>query len=433
MKITILGAGIIGVCTAWHLLERGHEVTVVDRQAGPAMETSFANAAQISVGYCEPWANRDAPQKILRWMLSQEAPLLFRPQWPWGEGLQQWLWAGRFLMECNDRAYARNVAQLAALGSYSHAALKEIVASTGISYHRLEKGIAHFFLDQGALDAAASAAGLMARYGIVREVVDRSRLLQIEPALQQYADHIVGATYTATDESGDARMFTEALARRCAAGGVRFLWGHDVLDLQLHDGHVEAVKVYCRDDATVHRLLADQFVLAMGSYTAGLLRSVGIRLPIYPGKGYSATLRILRPELAPQVSLIDDSVKCAMTRLGDTLRVAGTIEVGGYDLSLQTPLAQARCAMLLRRVEAVLPGVCDTRAADLGGDPKFWTGLRPATPTNLPYIGKTRLRKLWVNAGHGTLGWTHGAGSGKALAELMSGQTPDLAFRFYGI
>jgi D-amino-acid dehydrogenase len=180
-------------------------------------------------------------------------------------------------------------------------------------------------------------------------------------------------------------------------------------------------------------LKADAVVVACGSYSEPLLRHVGVRLPIYPGKGYSATFQILRPELAPQVSTIDDEVKCAMSRLGDLLRVAGTIELGGYDLSLTSPLAKARCAMLARRVEEVLPGVCDIRQSSEGGTPNFWTGLRPATPTNIPYIGKTPVKKLWVNAGHGTLGWTHGAGSGKALAELLSGHTPDIAFSFYGV
>ena len=178
---------------------------------------------------------------------------------------------------------------------------------------------------------------------------------------------------------------------------------------------------------------ADAFVVACGSYTAPLLRTVGVDLPIYPGKGYSATFKILRPELAPQVSTIDDEVKCAMSRLGDQLRVAGTIELGGYDLSLTSPLAKARCAMLARRVEEVLPGACDTRLQSEGGTPNFWAGLRPATPTNIAYIGQTPVGKLWVNAGHGTLGWTHGAGSGKAMAALISGHKPDVAFKFYGV
>ena len=432
MKIIVLGAGIIGISTAWHLAQRGHEVTVVDRQAGAALETSFANAAQISVSYCEPWANRDAPWKALKWMFSKEAPLLFRPQIPLGEGWHQYRWGLEFLANCNDTAFERNVQQLVALGSYSHAALKQVVRDTGIAYNRLEKGIAHYYVDQRSLDTAAGAAALMAKYGVNRRVVSKQELLKIEPAFQQFADHIVGGTFTASDESGDARVFTQELSQRCLERGVQFLWNHDVLGLDPAGGSIASTRVRSQTTGQEQSLTADHFVLAMGSYTAPLLRTVGVNLPIYPGKGYSATFKILKPELAPQVSLLDDSVKCAMSRLGDDLRIAGTIEVGGYDLSLDSPLARARCAMLARRVETVFPGVCDTRLAEEGGKPHFWTGLRPATPTNIPYIGKSKVGKLWVNAGHGTLGWTHGAGSGKAIAELISGHRPDMPFGFYG-
>ena len=432
MKITVLGAGIIGVSTAWHLVELGHEVIVVDRQPEAALETSFANAAQISVSYCEPWANKEAPWKALKWMFSKESPLLFRPQMPFGKGLQQYRWGMEFLANCNDTAFERNVQQLVALGSYSHSALKDIVDATGIEYNRLEKGIAHFYVDQKSFDAAAGAAALMAKYGVKRRVVSRAELLKIEPAFQQYADHIVGGTFTPSDESGDAREFTQQLALRCAERGVQFLWNHDVLSLNKTGNTLDTVSVQDRASGRVSALKSDEFVLSMGSYTAPLLRTVGVNLPIYPGKGYSATFKILKPELAPQVSFIDDSVKCAMSRLGDTLRIAGTIEVGGYDTGLDSSLSRARCHMLARRVETVFPGVCDTRLETEGGNPQFWTGLRPATPTNIPYIGKSKVGKLWVNAGHGTLGWTHGAGSGKAMAELISGTKPEMNFKFYG-
>jgi D-amino-acid dehydrogenase len=431
MKILVLGAGIIGVSTAWHLAERGHEVTVVDRQPEAALETSFANAAQISVSYCEPWANKEAPWKALKWMFSKEAPLLFRPQLPLGKGWHQYRWGLEFLANCNDAAFERNVQQLVALGSYSHSALKNIVAATGIEYNRLEKGIAHFYVDQKSFDAAAGAAALMAKYGVKRRVVSREELLKIEPAFQLYADRIVGGTFTPSDESGDAREFTQQLAQRCAERGVQFLWNHDVLSLNQTANTLDTVSVQDRASGKVSAMTSDQFVLCMGSYTAPLLRTVGVNLPIYPGKGYSATFKILKPELAPQVSFIDDSVKCAMSRLGDSLRIAGTIEVGGYDTGLDSSLSRARCHMLARRVEEVFPGVCDTRLETEGGNPQFWTGLRPATPTNIPYIGKSKVSKLWVNAGHGTLGWTHGAGSGKAVAELISGDKPEMNFKFY--
>ena len=436
MKVVVLGAGIIGISTAWHLLERGHQVTVVDRQPDAALETSFANAAQISVSYCEPWANRDAPLKALKWMFSKDAPLLFRPQLD----VRQWLWGLKFLGQCNDAAFERNVQQLVALGAYSHSALKDVVRATGIAYDRLERGIAHYYTDAQSFDTAGDAAALMRKYGVERRVVSTAELLAIEPALSPFAHRIVGGTYTASDESGDARVFTQALAARCAERGAELLYGQAITQLNKINGAIESIATQAvntwtraqKDPKNTRMLTADAFVVACGSFSAPLLRTVGVDLPIYPGKGYSATFRLLEPVQAPVVSMIDDQVKCAISRLGDQLRVAGTIEVGGYDLTLTTPLARARCALLARRVEEVLPGVADTRLESEGGTPNFWAGLRPATPTNIPYIGQSPVGKLWVNAGHGTLGWTHGAGSGKALAELISGEQPAMAFGFYG-
>jgi D-amino-acid dehydrogenase len=440
MKIIVLGAGTIGICTAWHLLELGHDVTVVERQADAALETSFANGAQISVSYCEPWANKEAPLKALKWMLSKEAPLLFRPQNPFGPGLQQYRWGLQFLANCNDTAFERNVQQLVALGAYSHAALKHVVAATAIQYNRLERGIAHYYCDQKSFDGAGDAAAMMRKYGVNRQVISKDELLKIEPAFTSFANQIVGGTITPSDESGDCRVFTQELAKLCAARGATFLYEHSVERLNVAGGTINSIAVRALSTGAsgknnIHvpqTLKADHIVVACGSYTAPLLRTVGVHLPIYPGKGYSATFKILKPELAPLVSTIDDSKKIAISRLGGELRVAGTIEVGGFDLSLDNPVAQARCNMLARRVEEVLPGVCDTRSEAEGGQPNYWTGLRPATPTNIPYIGQTPVRGLWVNAGHGTLGWTHGAGSGKALAELVHGKKPAMDFKFYG-
>ena len=442
MHIVVVGAGIIGTSTAWYLAERGHRVTVVERQADAALETSFANAGQISVSHCEPWANRDAPLKALQWMFSKEAPLLFRPQWPVGEGWQQYRWSLRFLAECNDAAFHRNVGHIVALGAYSHAALKALVAQTGIDYHRLERGISHFFATQAAFDGACELAGLMQQFGVQREVISTAELLRLEPSLAPFGERIVGATFTASDESGDACVFIQALARDCAARGVEFLFSHRLERLEVTGATVRGVRVrpLANQGATegasaggsVRTLAADAVVVACGSYSAPLLRRVGVDLPIYPGKGYSATFPILRPERAPSVSVIDDSRKIAITRLGDQIRVAGTIEVGGYDLGLDSAVSQARCQMLARRVEEIWPGMCDTRLPHEGGHPQFWAGLRPATPTNIPFIGQTPVRGLWVNAGHGTLGWTHGAGSGKALAARMDGENPITGFPFCG-
>ena len=429
MRVTVLGAGIIGVSTAWHLLERGHEVTLVDRQADAALETSFGNAAQISVSYCEPWANREAPLKALKWMFDPEGPLKFRPQLD----PAQWKWGLQFLAQCNDTAFERNVAQLVALGQYSHSALKAIVASTGIQYHRLTKGIAHYYTSQQSFDDAGSAAEVMRRHGVARRVVSRDELLRIEPALRGFADRIVGGTYTESDESGDCRVFTQELLRLCQARGLHTLMQHDIQRIHTQGGEVQSVQVRDQLGGQVRQLQADAFVVACGSYTTALLKQVGVSVPIYPGKGYSATLPLLRPDQAPSVSLLDDQMKCAVSRLGNQLRVAGTIELGGFDMRLDTPLARTRSRMLVRRIEQVFPGVADTRTPEEGGDPQFWCGLRPATPTNIPLMGRTRVGKLWVNAGHGTLGWTHGAGSGKALAELVSGEQPAMNFNFCGM
>ncbi len=428
MHVMVLGAGVIGVSTAWHLLQRGHAVTLIDRQPDAALETSFGNAAQISVSYCEPWANRQAPLKALKWLFDPDGPLKFRPQLD----PAQWRWGLQFLAQCNDTAFERNVAHIVALGRYSHDALKQVVADTGISYQRLTKGIAHYYTSQKALDEAGAAAELMRRYGVNRCVVDRQELLRIEPALRAYAEQLVGGTYTESDESGDCRVFTQALLRCCEAQGLVSLMSHDIEQIQTSGGRLQAVRVRSRLSGSAHTLRTDAAVVACGSYSTVLMRQVGVRLPIYPGKGYSATLDLIRPDAAPQVSLIDDQRKIAISRLGQQLRVAGTIELGGFDLSLDTPLARRRAEMLVRRIEEVFPGVADTRLARDGGDPRLWCGLRPATPSNIPVMGQSPVRGLWVNAGHGTLGWTHAAGSGKALAELISGEQPAMQFGFWG-
>lgn len=422
MRVIVLGAGIIGISTAWYLLEEGHEVIVVDRQPDAALETSFANGAQISVSFCEPWANAAAPFKVAKWLLHADSPLLFRPHLD----PQQWRWGLHFLAQCNDAAFARNVRQLVALGRYSHESLKALVEATGIRYDRLQKGILHFFSSREDFDSGVRAAALMRGLGVDRRVLDREEVLAVEPALAAFGPRLHGGTYTPSDESGDAHVFTQQLARLCAARGATFLWEHRVHALEVVGGRVEAVHLAPREGAAL-RLKGDAVVAALGPWTAPLLRLCGIRLDIYPAKGYSATLALRHPERASTVSLLDDSRKIAISRLGDRIRIAGTAELAGYDNSLDTPTARARCQALIRRYEELFPGVADT------SEPHFWAGLRPSTPDNIPYIGRSRLPNLWLNAGHGTLGWTHGAGSGRALAELMSGRRPALDFRFCGL
>jgi D-amino-acid dehydrogenase len=422
MKVIVLGAGIISVATAWYLLEEGHDVTVVERQPEVVVEAKFANGAQISVCFCEPWASAGAPFKVARWMLQDDSPLLFRPRLD----PHQWRWALSFLGQCNDAAFARNVEQLVALGRYSHESLKSVVAATGIQYERLERGILHFFSSAADYESGLKAAALMREHGVDRRVLGRDEVLQVEPALKAFGEHIHGGTYTPSDESGDARVFTQKLAERCAARGATFLYGHDVLGLDKAGNRIAGVRVRDRATGRGATLTSDHVVAAAGSFTAPLLRPLGIHLNIYPAKGYSATLRLKRPEDASVVSLLDDTRKIAISRLGDHVRIAGTAEMAGYDTSIDGATSRKRCEALVRRYEQLFPGVADT------SEPNFWAGLRPSTPNNLPYIGRSKIANLWLNAGHGTLGWTHGAGSGRALAELVSGRRPQLEYGFCG-
>ncbi len=423
MKIIVLGAGIIGISTAWYLLEQGHEVTVVDRQDEAALETSFANGAQISVSFCEPWANAGAPFKVAKWLLRDDSPLLFRPKLD----PRQWLWGLSFLTQCTTAAFERNVEQLVQLGSYSHASLKTLVAQTGIEYDRLERGILHFFSSQADFEAGAAGAEIMRRHGVDRRILNRAEVLKVEPALSSFGARIHGGTFTPSDESGDARVFTQKLAQLCIERGATFLYGHDVLALSRRGQQVDQVQVANRATGEKRNLPADAFVAALGSYTPALLRPLGECLNIYPAKGYSATLRLKRPEAASVVSLLDDTRKIAISRLGDHVRIAGTAELAGFDTRLDSATAKLRCAALVSRYEELFPGVADTTERN------YWTGLRPSTPTNIPYIGRSRkASNLWINAGHGTLGWTHGAGSGRTLAELIAGRRPQMRFEFYG-
>ena len=423
MKIVVLGAGIIGISTAWHLLEQGHEVTVVDRQPDAALETSFANGAQISVCFCEPWANAGAPFKVAKWLLRDDSPLLFRPRLD----IAQWRYGLAFLGQCTSAAFERNVEELVQLGRYSHESLKDVVAQTGIEYNRLEKGILHFFSSQADFDGGVVAAEIMKSHGVDRRILGHDDVLKVEPALANFQGRIYGGTYTPSDESGDARVFTQELARRCAERGATFHYGHDILRLDRSGQGIAAVEIASRASGEKKTLKADAFVAALGSYTPALMKQVGEFLNIYPAKGYSATLRLKRPEAASVVSLLDDTRKIAISRLGDFIRIAGTAELNGFDLRLDTPTAKVRCDALVKRYEELFPGVADL------SERNYWTGLRPSTPNNIPYIGRSKkASNLWVNAGHGTLGWTHGAGSGRALAELMAGRRPAIDFHFYG-
>ena len=415
MKTLVLGAGVIGTSTAWYLAQSGHEVEVLDRRDGAGLETSFANGGQISVGHSEPWANPEAPWKILQWIWRDDAPLLFRLRMD----PRQWSWGLRFLYECLPSRTHENIAQLVKLSLYSRASLQELRVSTGIEYDQLTQGILHYYTDAAEFERAMDSATIMRKYGLDRDVKTLSEALAIEPALASARDRIVGATYTGTDESGDAHLFTVRLARLSEDKGVRFRFGRAISAIRAEGGRVTGVAV--RDAQGREEILkADAYVVALGSYSPLMTRPIGLDLPVYPAKGYSATVPIRDESRAPHVSLTDDSAKIVFSRLGKRLRIAGTAELSGYS----TDLNAVRCEALIRRAREMFPEAGDY------DHPSFWTGLRPSTPSNVPLIGATRIANLYLNTGHGTLGWTMAAGSGRSLADIISGRKPDVDFKF---
>jgi len=415
MRIVVLGAGLIGVTSAWFLAEDGHEVVVVDRQPGAARETSFANGGQISTSHAEPWANPSAPLKILKWLGREDAPLLWRLR----ADAAQWLWGLRFLRECTPARTRANIRAILALALDSRTRLKALRRDLGLEYDALTRGILHFYTDPAEFEHAIPQAALMREFGCERVVKTAAECLAIEPALADAQPSIVGGTYTEDDESGDAHRFTSALASRLEDRGVHFRYGQQVAGIDAAGGRVRAVRL-----ANGEALAADAFVVALGSYTPLLLRPLGISLPVYPAKGYSITIPLAPETTAPAVSLTDDGAKLVFSRLGQRLRVAGTAEFTGYDTALNTPRIDA----LLRRTQQLLP-----RLAIDPATVEPWAGLRPATPTNVPLIGATRLSNLYVNTGHGTLGWTMAVGSASLLADLVAGKTPAIDPQAYAL
>ena len=415
MKVLILGAGVIGTSTAWYLTQLGHEVTVVERREGAGLETSFANGGQISVCHAEPWANPDAPGKILQWIWRDDAPLLFRLRMD----PAQWSWGIRFLAECLPSRTRHNIGEIVKLSLYSRASLQELRAATNMQYDQLELGILHYYTDLGEFERAVRSASVMRQYGLDRDVKTVEEAVRIEPALAAARERIVGATYTSSDESGDAHLFTLRLAKMAEEKGARFLYGREVLGIQARSEAVSGVAV--RDaDGRDEVMKADAYVVALGSYSPLLTRPIGLDLPVYPAKGYSASVPIRDESKAPSVSLTDDAAKIVITRLGKRMRIAGTAELSGYSTDLNT----VRCEALTRRVSEMFPGAGDYAKAT------FWTGLRPSTPSNVPIIGGTRFCNLYLNTGHGTLGWTMAAGSGRALADIINGRKPEVDFQF---
>ncbi len=407
MRVLILGSGVIGTTSAWYLRQAGHEVTVVDRQPSPALETSFANAGQLSFGYTSPWAAPGVPLKAIKWLFQEHAPLAIRPT----ADIAQYRWLWQMLRNCTAGRYAINKARMVRMSDYSRNCINELRAATGIDYEGRQLGTTQLFRTQQQLDAAAQDIEVLRQYGVPYEVLDRQGIVRVEPALAGTADTLVGALRLPEDQTGDCQLFTHKLAALAAAAGVEFRFDQDVAGLQRDGDRITGVRIGGRLET------ADRYVVALGSYSPQLLAPLGMRLPVYPLKGYSLTLPITDPAMAPTSTILDESYKVAVTRFQDRIRVGGMAEVAGFDLSLDP----RRRATLEKVVGDLYPHGGDLSRAE------FWTGLRPATPDGTPVVGATPYRNLFLNTGHGTLGWTMAAGSGRYLADLMDGRTPQIS------
>ncbi|SHG84296.1 D-amino acid dehydrogenase [Pollutimonas bauzanensis] len=417
MRIAVLGSGIIGTSTAWWLRQAGHEVVVIDRESGPAQETSRANGCQISVSYSEPWANPQAPMKLARWLFKDDAPILFKPQFD----PRQWWWALMFLRECLPGRLAPNIRAMVRLAEYSRGTLRQMRAELDIQYNHLERGILNFYRDPAEFENSQEMAGVMRDFGVDRRIVTTDEIIQLEPALAHLRGTIVGGDYTAEDETGDIYLFTTALAERARDAGVEFRFSTQLSRLISVGGRIQGAEVI-RPDGLYETIQADAYVAALGSYTPHFVAPLGVPCNVYPAKGYSASFDIVNEAAAPMVSLTDSAHKMVYSRLGNQLRMAGTAELSGYSRALNT----IRCENMAQFARELFPTALDF------DNVRYWSGLRPTTPSNVPLIGRTRIQNLYLNTGHGTLGWTMGVGSGRALADLISGRRPEPEFPFLG-
>lgn len=407
MKVIVLGAGVIGVSTAYYLARAGHEVTVVDRQDGPANETSFANAGQVSPGYSAPWAAPGVPLKAIKWMLMEHSPFVLRPQLD----TRQWLWLAQMLRNCTAGRYAVNKERMVRLAEYSRDCLRQLRADTGIAYDDKAQGTLQLFRTQKQVDAAAKDIAVLREAGVPYEVLDPAGCAAAEPALAGVQDKLAGGLRLPGDETGDCFKFTNNLARLAEGLGVTFRWGARIAGLVADGNRIGGVAL--EDGET---LRADGYVLALGSYSPLLLKPLGIEIPVYPVKGYSITVPVTVAEGAPVSTVMDETYKVAITRLGDRIRVGGTAELAGFS----NRLWDARRQTLEHSVTNLFPRGGDVSRAS------FWTGMRPMTPDGTPVVGRTPYGNLFLNTGHGTLGWTMACGSGRVMSDIVSGRRAEI-------
>jgi len=409
VRVAILGGGVIGVTAAWYLAEAGAEVEVIERQPGVALETSFANAGEISPGYASPWAGPGMPWKAIKWLLTWHSPLVLRPQLD----PAMWLWILRMLRNCTAARYDLNKSRMVPIAEYSRDLLRQLRATTGIEYDHRSLGTLQLFRTEQQVDDAASDIAVLSRLGVPYEVLDAGGCIAVEPGLADVRSLIAGGLRLPGDETGDCHLFTERLATLATERGVKFRFNTHVQGFETAGDRITAVQT------DTGRVTADAYVLALGSYSTAMARTLGHRLPVYPVKGYSITVPVANADKAPVSTVMDESYKVAITRLGDRIRVGGTAELSGYN----TRLHHGRRATLEISVQDLFPAGGDY------SDVTFWTGLRPMTPDGTPIIGPSRFRNLWFNTGHGTLGWTMACGSGRVVAGLVTGRKPEIDVR----
>ena len=403
MKVIVLGGGVVGTATAYYLAREGADVVLLDWQPAPARETSFGNAGQVSPGYSTPWAAPGIPLKALKWLFQRHAPLAVRAD----GSLWQLRWTAAMLSNCTAARYAVNKERMMRLAEYSRDCLRQLRADTGIQYEQRTGGTLQLFRSQAQLDAVQRDIAVLQECGVAHELLDRDRLATVEPALARARDRLTGGLRLPGDETGDCHAFTVALAGLAREFGADLRFDQTVDGLVAEGGRIAGVRVGGR------LLQADRYVMAFGSYSRDALLPLGLELPVYPVKGYSLTVPLVDEALAPRSTVLDETYKIALTRFDQRIRVGGMAELAGFDLRLD-PRRRATLEMVTRDL---FPGGDLPRA-------QFWTGLRPMTPDGTPIVGGTRYPNLYLNTGHGTLGWTMACGSGRLVSDLVLGRRP---------